>query len=108
MNYIHQDYLPRVTSTLGSWLSKAAGVFRCKPRKTTESNTLLAEVRTTAFRGLAGQLTDQVDQRAVPTAVAALHRHSVLNRYVHTQYKLASYRRMHTQSSSTVHVGPYS
>lgn len=108
MNYIHQDYLPRITSTLGSWFSKAAYAFRRKTRKANESNTSLAGVRTTAFRGLAGQLTDQVDQRAVPTAIAVLHRNTVLNRYVHTQYKLASYRRMHIRSSSTVHGVPYS
>lgn len=115
MNYIHQDYLPRVTSAVGSWFSKAAYALRRKTRRTAPKpnmpNNLFVEDQTAGLHYLSGQLADYPDQRAV-TASGSVRpprrNNSVLNRYVHTQYKLASYRRMHTRPSSAVPLVPYS
>lgn len=110
MNNIHQDYLPRVTSTLGSWFCKAADAFRRKSRRTPKQNKLLAEGQATARHYSSGQFADFKDQRTIafPGTLGPPCRNSVLNRYVHTQYRLASYRRMHTRTSATGPVVPYS
>ena len=114
MNYIHQDYLPRVTLAVGSWFSKAAYALRRKTRQSAPTPNMLtksfADDQTAALRDVSGQLADYPGQRVGPASgsLRPPRGNSVLNRYVHTQYKLASYRRMHTRSSSKIPRFPYS
>lgn len=108
MNYVYQNYVPRVTSTLASWFSQAASAFQRKTRRTVKKNKLLVTEQPTARYYSPGPLADFPLQRAIssPGTVGLPYRRSVLNPYAHTQYKLASYRRLHTRFSSTVHVVP--